>query len=195
MNKYIPYLIILAIGALIGGGMCKTCTDHFRSDKEQSDTVYIPDTIWYSRLELTRNTYQLNVPKISMPELVYIPADSVTIIYRDSVRYVTLPREYYYTKMSDAEIWHSGVDSTIDSLVVFRENMAISKTEITTKKPKRHGVSIGVEANYSTAPNFPVQLEYSYNVRSWLNVYGYAEYELLRRQVGIGIGTKMQISW
>jgi len=175
--------------------MCQTCTDRFRSDKERSDTVYIHDTIRYSRLELTRNTCRLDVPKISIPELVYIPADSVTIIYRDSVRYVTLPRQYYYTKMSDAEIWHSGVDSTIDSLVVFRENMAISKTEINTKKTKRHGVSIGIEANYSTAPNFPVQLEYSYNVKSWLNVYGYAEYELLRRQVGIGIGTKMQISW
>lgn len=161
----------------------------------QNDTIVRLDTIRYSRLELSTNSSKLEIPKIDMPELVYVPSDSTTIIYRDSIRYITLPRQYFFTETEDAKIWHSGVNSTIDSLVIFRENVVVSKKEIATKRTKRHGLSIGVEVNYATAPNFPVQLEYSFSVKPWLNVYGYAEYELLRGQVGVGIGTQLQIGW
>lgn len=192
MKKYLPYIIILLLGLLIGTG---TCYNHYRHIPAQVDTVYRYEKVPYTPLELKGNTYELEIPQINVGKHVFIDVALLDTVYRDSIRYVVYPRQYYYTKVKDAEIWHSGVDSTIDSLVVFRENMIVSKKEITAKKAKRHGLSIGVEANYSTAPNFPVQLEYSYNVRSWLNVYGYAEYELLRGQVGIGIGTKLQISW
>lgn len=196
--KYTKYIILLAIGVLIGGGMCRTCTDHFRGGtrSETTDTVYVHDTIKYSRLELTKNSCRLDVPKVSMSKMVYIPYDSVTTIYRDNIQYVTLPRQCFHTKTQDAEVWHSGIDSTIDSLVVFRNDMVISKTETTTQTvTKRHGLSIGIEANYATIPSFPVQLEYAYHIKPWFNIYGYAEYELLRKQWGIGIGAKVEISW
>lgn len=195
--KYTKYIILFAIGLLIGGGICRTYTDHFRGGaRSETDTIYVHDTVRYSRLELSEKIGQLDVPKVGSPELVYIPTHSLDTIYRDNIQYVTLPRQFFHTKTQDAEIWHSGIDSTIDSLVVFRNNMVISKTETTTQTvTKRHGLSIGIEANYATIPSFPVQLEYAYRIKPWFNIYGYAEYELLRKQWGIGIGTKIEISW
>lgn len=196
MKKYQLYIVIFLIGAL--AGMWAHRQYHFREGTKmvQTDTVVVHDTVRYSKLELTGKNHRLDLPKIVKTKLVYIPADSVTTIYRDSVRYVTLPRQYFFTKTDDVEIWHSGIDSTIDSLVVFRNNMVISRTETTTKAvTKRHGLSIGIEANYATIPSFPVQLEYAYHIKPWFNIYGYAEYELLMKQWGIGIGTSIEFEW
>lgn len=195
--KYTKYIILFAIGVLIGGGMCRTCTDHFREGaRSEIDTIYVHDTVKYSRLELATNSHRLNIPKVGKRDYVYIPSDSVTTIYRDSVRYVTLPRQFYFTETEDAQIWHSGIDSTIDSLNVFRRNTTITQT--IQPVTKRNALSIGIEANYATnatIPSFPVQLEYAYYIKPWFNIYGYVEYELLRKQWGIGIGTKIEISW
>lgn len=177
--------------------MCRTCADHFRDvTKMLPDTVYVHDTIRYSRLELTTNSCRLYVPEVSSPELVYIPTHSLDTIYRDNIQYVTLPRQFFHTKTQDAEIWHSGIDSTIDSLLVFKNDMVISKLE-TAARPvtKRHSLSIGIEANYAAIPSFPVQLEYAYHFNPWLKVYGYAEFELLRKQWCIGTGTEIEIKW
>jgi len=159
----------------------------------QNDTIVRLDTIKYSRLELSEKIGKLDIPKIGSPELVYIPTHSLDTIYRDNIQYVTLPRQFYFTETEDAQIWHSGIDSTIDSLNVFRRNTTITQTIQTVTK--RHGLSIGIEANYATIPSFPVQLEYAYHIKPWFNIYGYAEYELLRKQWEIGIGTKIEISW
>lgn len=194
MKKYIPYLVIFLIGAL--AGMWVHRQYHFRDATKmpQNDTIVRFDTIRYSRLELTTNSCRLDIPKIGRPELVYIPSDSVSIIYRDSVRYVTLPRQYYFTETEDAQIWHSGIDSTIDSLNVFRQTRTITQT-ITEAVTHRHELSIGMDLNYSDALYAPMQLRYSYNVRPWLSVYGFAEYELFRKQFGIGAGTRVRIGW
>lgn len=194
--KNIKYIILFAMGILLGGGMCTKCTDHSPKDatRVQSDTIYIHDTIRYSRLELKEWSHRLSIPQVGNTDYVYIPSDSVTTIYRDNTQYVTLPRQFFYTETEDAQIWHSGIDSTIDSLQVFSPRAIIS-TKVKPKKDKRHSIGFGIEANYSTAPNFPVQLEYAYHIREWFSIYGYAEYELLRKQMGIGIGTKVEIGW
>ena len=193
MKKYIPYLVIFLIGAL--AGMWAHRQYHFRNGTNmvQNDTIVRLDTMKYSKLELIRKNYNLDVPKIGTPELVYIPTHSLDTIYRDNIQYVTLPRQFYFTETEDAQIWHSGIDSTIDSLNVFRRNTTITQT--IQPVTKRHALSIGIEANYATIPSFPVQLEYAYHIKTWFNIYGYAEYELLRKQWGIGIGTKIEISW
>ena len=193
MKKYIPYLVIFLIGAL--AGMWAHRQYHFRdaTNMSQNDTIVRLDTIKYSRLELSEKIGKLDIPKIGSPELVYIPTHSLDTIYRDNIQYVTLPRQFYFTETEDAQIWHSGIDSTIDSLNVFRRNTTITQTIQTVTK--RHGLSIGIEANYATIPSFPVQLEYAYHIKPWFNIYGYAEYELLRKQWEIGIGTKIEISW
>lgn len=192
MKISIPYIIILVLG-MVTGALCRGYFTH--EPTIQKDTVTVYKMIQYSRLELQDKTIRLQVPDIHVRPMVFIPADSVSIIYRDSIRYVALPRQNYYTKTDKAQIWHSGVDSTIDSLSLLFPMTSVVQTERVERKPRRHSIGIGIEANYNTTLNMPVQLEYTYNVKPWLSVYGYAEYELFRKQFGIGAGTKMFIEW
>ena len=192
MKKYIPHIVILIVGILIGA----LCRGYFTHEVTiQKDTVTVYKTIQYSRLELQDKTIHLQVPDIHVRPMVFIPADSVTIIYRDSIRYITLPRQNYYTKTEEVQIWHSGIDSTIDSLSLLFPTTTIAQTEKVARRPKKHAIGIGIEANYSTTFNMPLQLEYVYNVKPWLSVYGYAEYELFRKQFGIGAGAQMTIEY
>lgn len=193
MKKYIPYLVIFLIGAL--AGMWAHRQYHFRdaTKMSQNDTIVRLDTIKYSRLELTTKSCRLEVPKISRPKLVYIPADSATIIYRDSIRYVTLPRQYFFTSTDDVEIWHSGIDSTIDSLNVVRKTQEITKTTQTVTK--RNALSIGIEASYLNALSTPIYLEYERMLHKNVGFYGQIFYDLPTRQYGVGIGMHLQLEW
>lgn len=193
MKKYIPHLVIFLIGAL--AGMWAHRQYHFRSvtKMSQNDTIVRLDTIKYSRFELTTKSCRLEVPKISRPELVYIPADSATIIYRDSIRYVTLPRQYFYTKVEGVEIWHSGIDSTIDSLNVVRKTQEITKA--TQPVTKRNALSIGIEASYMNALSTPIYLKYERMLHKNVGFYGQIFYDLPTRQYGVGIGMHLQFEW
>lgn len=193
MKKYIPYLVIFLIGAL--AGMWAHRQYHFRDATKmlQNDTIVRFDTIRHSRLELVRNTYELDLPKIDNPRMVLVPADSVSIIYRDSVRYVTMPRQYFYTKVEDAEIWHSGIDSTIDSLNVVRKTQEVTRTALT--KPKLNSIGIGMETTYMTALSTPIYIEYERMLKPWMSVYGQIAYDLPSQKYGVGMGLKMQLEW
>ena len=193
MKKYIPYLVILLIGAL--AGMWAHRQYHFRdaTKTSQNDTIVRLDTIKYSRFELVRNTYELDIPKISRPELVYIPADSATIIYRDSIRYVTLPRQYFFTSTDDVEIWHSGIDSTIDSLNVVRKTQEITKT--TQPVTNRNALALGLEANYINSPYIPIYLEYERMLHRNASFYARVLYDIPSRSYGFGLGAKVSIGW
>lgn len=194
MKKYIPYLVIFLIGAL--AGMWAHRQYHFRgtTNMSQNDTIVRLDTIKYSKLELIGKNYRLDIPKISRKELVYIPSDSVSIIYRDSIRYVTLPRQYFFTETEDAQIFHSGIDSRIDSLNVFHKTKTVTQT-VTKAVTKRHELSLGIEANYFMALSTPIKLKYTYHAVPWFSVYGYAEHDLLSREFGVGAGTSIDFRW
>lgn len=159
----------------------------------QRDTVICYETRCYSRLELTENTKRLDIPKIDRPEMVYLPADSTTIIYRDSVRYVTYPREYFYTKVDDAEIWHSGIDSRIDSLNIFRENVKIT-TEIRRENVK-NSLGIGLEASYLSTPTASIYLEYERLLHKNASVYANVFYDIPSQMKGISAGFRLHIGW
>jgi hypothetical protein len=159
----------------------------------QNDTIVKYEKIPYSRLELASSTYKLDVPKVGVRELVYIPVHSLDTIYRDNIQFATLPRENYFTKTKDAEIWHSGIDSRIDSLNVFRTSTSI--TESIRKKTKRNSICLGIETNYSNSFSFPIQAQYSYKVLPWFELSGYAEYEIKSRQLGVGIGASFVIEY
>ncbi len=193
MKKYIPYLVIFLIGALSGMWGCRQY--HFRgvTKMTQNDTVVRFDTIKYSRLELTTNSYRLKFPKINVPELSFLDVEKIDTVYKDNVMYLTYPRESFYTKTEDAEIWHSGIDSTIDSLNVFRRTETITQTFV--PKPKKHSISIGVGAQYCGHVRLPVQVEYAYNIKKWLSVYVYADYDMISNKVGAGGGTRMKLYW
>ena len=184
--------LLLIVGVLSGVMLCR----HFHRDKVevvQKDTIVMHDTIRYSRLELDCETVKLDLPKIGKKEYVFIVEDSTTIIYRDSIRYVTALREFFYTRTPEVEIWHSGIDSRIDSLNVCRSSSVITQT--ISRKERLHEISAGLELNHSDGLRMPFQVEYSYMLKPWMSMYGYAEYELFTKQFGIGAGMKIQISW
>ena len=192
MKKYILLLAILVMGMLIGMWISRAYYVNREMD-EQRDTTYIYEKVPYSRLDLGKMAVQLSVPEVSVPDMVFIREDSTTIIYKDSVRYVTLPRQYYFTSTEDVEIWHSGVDSTIDSLNVFRKTTNV--TEVYKPKEKRHSIGIGMETTYSTVLSTPLYLEYEYMPKSWLSVYGQVSYDLPNKMHAVGVGLKLQIGW
>ena len=191
MQKIFAYIGVMVVGVVIGCLLPDYC---FRDEAKmvQRDTIVRHDTMRYSRLELSASTYKLDVPNIGRREYVFFDIERLDTIYRDNVQYVVYPREQFYTETEDAQIWHSGIDSRIDSLNVFSRSRTIIKKQTVTK---RNELSFGIGLAYSTDLFLPVQLEYSYNALPWLSVYGYAEYELSRKQFGIGAGTRVRISW
>lgn len=191
MKKYIPYILILVVGFVIGI-LCRP--NHFRYATDMvKDTLVIYDTARYSKLELASKSYRLSVPKIERPSLVYIPADSTTIIYRDSIRYVTLPRQYFFTSTDDVEIWHSGIDSTIDSLNVVRKTQEITKT--TQSVTNRNTLALGLEANYINSPYIPIYLEYERMLHKNASFYARVLYDIPSQSYGFGLGAKVSIGW
>lgn len=191
MKKNIIIGVSLLVIGIVGGVFLCRAFHHDKVEVVQKDTVIVHDTIRYSRLALDYETVKLDLPKIGKKEYVFIAEDSTTIIYRDSIRYVTTLREFFYTRTPEVEIWHSGVDSRIDSLNVYRSSSVITQT--ISRKERLHEISAGLELNYSDALRMPFQIEYSYMLKPWMSMYGYAEYELFTKQFGIGAGMKIQI--
>lgn len=185
--------LLLILGCIIG---LIIRPDHFCDSTKmlQIDTVYA--TKYYSRLELVSNTYKLDIPKIGCQEYVYVAADSATVIYKDSIKYVMLPREYYYTSMDDVEIWHSGIDSTIDSLNVFKKNMVISKTETTTQSvTMRNTLAFGFEMQYNGTASIPIYLEYSHLLHKNVEMSGKVIYDFPSKNICAGMGIKVLFGW
>lgn len=193
MRKYIPYVCIFVIGAAIGMLLCRRYHVKRNFEEVQRDTVVRYDTVRYSRIDLSSKTQKLNVPKVSTSEFVIMPEKSVSIVYRDSIRYVTLPRQHYFTETGDVQIWHSGIDSRIDSLNVMRQTQQITET-VRIKEKKNH-LSLGIEANYLQGISVPVKIQYTRDITRHFAVYGYAERDLALRQWGVGIGTKVSIGF
>lgn len=192
MKKEIIIGVLLLILGFVIGILCRP--NHFRDTADMvKDTLVIYDTARYSKLELASKSYRLNVPKIESPSLVYIPADSTTIIYRDSIRYVTLPREYFFTSTDDVEIWHSGIDSTIDSLNVVVKTAEITKTA--QLKVKKNHIGIGIEAGFLNSPYSPIYLEYERMLHRNASFYARVLYDLPRQSYGVEAGAKFSIGW
>lgn len=189
MKKIIPYFIALAVGVVIGL-LCRP--DHIREESIRVDTTFVYDTIKYSRLELAMNTYKLKVPKVDKNKYVYVPSDSVSVVYKDSIKYVMMPREYFYTEADGVKIWHSGIDSTIDSLNVERKTAYITTTKTIRHKNR---LSFGMEASYSTIPYIPIYLEYGRMLHPNLEIYGKLFYDLPRFNVGVGVGVRATVGW
>ena len=113
----------------------------------QIDTTIVYDTVKYSTLQLSSNTYQLDIPQKTRPSIL-VPIEKTDTIFKENKVYVAMEREYRYTETKDVQIWHSGVDSTIDSLNVLVQNVVISKTETTTEKLPPWGYSLDLALNY-----------------------------------------------
>lgn len=192
MQKVFAYIGVLVVGVVIG---CLLPDYHFRDEVKmvQRDTVVRYDTMRYSRLELEAESHLLNVPKINVPKLAFLDVEKVDTVYKDNVMYLTYPRENYYTRTEDAEIWHSGIDSTIDSLNVVRKTQNI--TETIQKRDMKNAISIGVNGSYHGSFMAPVYLEYRRRLRPWISLYGRFGYDIPSGNYGVCAGTEITISW
>lgn len=192
MQKIFAYIGVMVVGVVIG---CLLPDYHFRDEANiaQRDTIVRFDTIRYSRLELVTNSYALKIPKIDVPKLAFLDVEKVDTIYKDNVMYLTYPRESYYTKAKDVEIWYSGIDSTIDSLNVVQKTQNIKETQ--QVKVARNSISLGIEASYLTTPSLPIYLEYGRMFHKNVEMYGQIAYDLQSRQWGVGIGVELKFGW
>ena len=160
--------IIIAAAILVGMGIFGYImgAEHFRDATKmiQRDTIVRYDTMRYSRLELETLSHRLDVPKIDVPKLAILDVEKMDTIYKDNVMYITYPRENYYTKAKDVEIWHSGIDSTIDSLNVVQKTQNITETILHKPSPWRFSCDVGVDygdmGNRFLAPNLGAELSY-----------------------------------
>ena len=191
-KNLIIFASVLILGIVTGVWLCSELHPAHRSAEPQRDTIV--RYVKYTPLELKAKTIKLDVPRLGTMAMVFIPYDSTKVVYRDNIQYLPAPREYYFTKTDEAEIYHSGIDSRIDSLKIV--SLITNITNVThVQKEKKHSIELGIEASYARAFEMPVQLEYSYAIKPWLSVYGYAQYELFTKQFGAGAGTKVRIGW
>lgn len=160
--------IIIAAAILVGMWIFGYImgAEHFRDATKmiQRDTIVRYDTMRYSRLELETLSHRLDVPKIDVPKLAILDVEKMDTIYKDNVMYITYPRENYYTKANDVEIWHSGIDSTIDSLNVVQKTQNITESILHKPSPWRFSCDVGVDygdmGNRFLAPNLGAELSY-----------------------------------
>lgn len=194
MKKDIIIGALLLILGFVIGLLCRPNSSHKAENTPQNDINIVHDTITHSKIELAQNTIKLDIPNTGARELVFIKEDSTTIIYRDSVRYVTYPREYFYTNTGDAEIWHSGIDSSIDSLNVFTRTMTVTQT-VPQTVTNRNALTFGIEPSYLNTFSIPIYLEYERMLHKNVGIYGQLQYDLRTRLFGVGMGAKVSIGW
>lgn len=195
MKRFLYYLVAFLIG--IGAGMCLCLFNPTRIGKNDvlvdSDTIHKEIVKYYTPLELAKNTIKLDVPRISTKEYVYVQSDSTTIIYRDSIAFVTLPRENFYTAQDDIEIWHSGIESRIDSLSYKMRETIITDTY--ERKDWKHELSLSASVGYHNIPIMPIELKYFYCPSKWVGVGAKIEHDLFRNTTGIYATASIRFGW
>lgn len=183
--------LIVGIAVVI----CLSLLFHQRFSRQpsvvQKDTVEVVKTIRYYAPDI--ETVQLDVPDVRIPEFIFILEEEIRIEYRDSVRYVALPREYYYSKIDEVEVWHSGIESRIDSLRFTQKNSIIRET--TQDSPFRHTLTAYGELGYLEGLKATAGVKYLYHPNRWLGVGGSIERDFLARQTGIFANIDMTLSW
>lgn len=171
----------------------RSCGHEDAKDKAMADTLYVYDTIRYSRLELDPLTTRLSVPKVGLPEMVFIREDSTTLVYKDSIRYVTAPRQYYLTSTDEVDIWHSGIDSRIDSLTFTRRNLVI--TETMEDRPARHSITAYGETGYMEGLSVKAGIRYMHHPAKWMGIGVSIERDFAMKQTGIYGNMELTIGW
>lgn len=187
MKKYIPHIVILIIGIVIGT-LCRE--HHFRSitDNTQRDTIFVRDTFEYTKEVLSQST-----KVVHQKDTEYIYIEVRDTVEKEKKVYVPMPRQYYHTRVKDAEIFHSGIESRIDSLNIFSTTANITQTYL--PKEKKNYLALGIEANYIDRPYIPIYFQYSRMLHKNVEIYGKVIYDLPIGRWGVGIGTNVQFGW
>lgn len=195
MKRFIYFLVTFLVG--IGAGMLLCLFNPMSIGKRDvltdSDTTQKVIVKYYTPLELAKNTIKLDVPKVGTKEYVYVQSDSTTIIYRDSIAFVTLPRENYYTKQDDIEIWHSGVSSRIDSLRYTMRETTITDTY--KRRDWKHEISLSASIGYHNMLMLPIELKYLYCPKRWIGIGGKLEHDFIHKTTGIFATASFRFGW
>lgn len=191
MRKYLGYVLAAVIGVAIGCAVGYDTANHLgRGVEVKTDTLFVYDTVSFGRDELADATTEIT------PEVVteYIRVPEITIkreVVHDTT-FIVLPRQQYYTEKNGVHIWHSGVQSRIDSLDYVERHYVIKQVHI---KKRPNTITAGVGAAYTGSFRLPVELRYTRAVNDWFAVYGFAEYDILHKQFGGGLGGEFKIAW
>lgn len=185
MKKYIPYIVIFLVGLLIGW------LPKGRLQKDtivQRDTIVVHDTIEYTKEVLAEKTKVVYKDKL---EYVYVDVEKTDTLYIEEKVFVQMPRQYYFTETDDVRIWHSGIDSTIDSLNLVRKTQNI--TETIQKKDKKNYLSVGAEAVYIGTPYMPIYVEYERMLHRNFSVYARGMHDFISQENGVSVGVRAKI--
>ena len=118
-------------------------------------------------------------------DTTYIYVNSSDTVWVKDTMWLGLPRQHYFAETDDVKIWHSGVDSRIDSLVNFRE----TKT-ILPEPWKRHSVGVSADVGFNL---LGVGAEYEYSPFKWFSINASAGYDFYMKQPYAMAGAKITL--
>lgn len=122
-----------------------------------------------------------------IPEYVFVPSDSVRVVYKDSEPFYLLPKKSYYSSVGEVEVWHSGLYSSIDSL----------RVSYVQKAPKelKHTLSVGLEASYCQELSLPLSLSYHYKISENLLMGSQVGYDLYHKNFFFGVEMSLEFNF
>lgn len=183
MKKIIPYIILLILG-IVAGWLCREY--HFRGEVEvQTDTLYIPDTIFIEKLV---------VKEVKETDTMYV-AIRDTVVKNDTT-YIPLPRESrtYGDERYTAVV--SGYQPSLDRLEIYLKNQVVTKYVVKEQTvTNRNTLSLGIEPSYLNSLSIPIYLEYERMLHKNVGIYGQIAYDLPSKTFGVGIGAKVSVGW
>lgn len=179
MKRIIIGALLLIIG-IVAGWLCRE--HHFRGEvKVQTDTLYIPDTVFIEKLV---------VKEVRETDTMYVDIrDTVTI---NDTTYIPLPRESrtYGDERFTAVV--SGYQPSLDRLEIYLENQVVTQyLKPVGERVKRNSLSLGIEASYLNTLSIPIYLEYERMLNKNVGIYGQIAYDLPSKSLGIGAGMRV----
>lgn len=179
MKDKIITAVIAIVAFLLG-----TLMPRSHKIEEKIVTEVVRDTIVHTEIK------SVPVAKTqSKTEYVYL--SKVDTVWVNDTVYMRLPRQHYFAETDDVKIWHSGIDSRIDSLVNFRQTKYIEK-----EVWKRHSLYLGAQTGYYSDFRLSVGAMYQYDVFRWLSVDFGAGYDMYLKQPYAMAGLKVRVySW
>lgn len=181
MKKILPYIIVIALGMVIGW----LCRGYFHADKTpivQKDTIIYRDTI--------REPYP--------PEISNEAVGKEYVVVRDTLRikdtlYLSLPMERRVYGNDDFYAEVTGYKPSLDYIEVFPKTKII--TERIVERRKMNSLSAGIELGYMNGLTLPIYLEYERMLQKNVGIYGQMLCDLNARQFGVSAGVHLQLEW
>lgn len=138
--------------------------------------------------------------RIETPEYIYhnvidtilVPIEKTT--YLHDTLYVALPREEKTYKGEDYLARISGFQPSLDYIETYPKTTTITET-ITQSVIQRNSLGIGLDMNYSSHPDIPIYLEYSYLLHKNVEMSARLQFDLPSQEIGFGLGAKISIGW